>query len=490
MNTQQQTQEVTGVMTAPLTFQSFTVPQQSKWMKIQLSLSEKAWMMFLLTDPSGTVRLQGFVIDDQKEFIVSTDYTTSSYSSVPGMIQTGEWKIELMKLSKQDVSFTLLCDCGNDELPALHHYKLTNFSGLQDNGGFVLNDWNPYEVRSTKAKWYKGDFHTHTYLSDGKLSPEEGMESARNMELDFFVATDHNILPTKWLEDRILVIPGIEVTSSKGHFNALGLSSWVDWRYSSPDGGMESEQGMNRILKEVKEKGAIRSINHPMLAPWDWTFHETELSQMDVIEIWNDPTFPDNRRATEEALVLWDTLLSDGFVIYGIGGSDSHMRPTETYEEGGLPSLIGDPATYVWAEELSAHAILSSVLKGNAYVTRGPVLNPIFTFEGERVHLGEVITNGEQPVETIFELSYEACGIGSYLVRVFDGTRTKVTVLGDQGHFTDSVHWKEGYHYLRYEIRSQSDELLAFINPIFIGQKETSLRVWKDLLEKAGYQRD
>lgn len=488
MNTTQM-QEVKGVMVAPLTFQKILVPQQYQWMKINIAISEKSWLMVMVTDSKGTIRLQGLVIQNKKEFILSTDFMTSSYSTVPGMITEGEWTIELIKMNDKDVPFTIHFEFGDESLQVLHNHSFTNYTGLQSDKGFVLNDWNPKEVRSTEAKWYKGDFHTHTFLSDGKLSPEEGMDSAQNMELDFFVATDHNILPTKWLNDPILVIPGIEVTSSKGHFNALGLSSWIDWRLSSSDGGMETEQGMNRILKEVKEKGAIRSINHPMLAPWDWTFQETELAELDVIEIWNDPTFPDNVKATEEALILWDTLLMDGFVIYGIGGSDSHMRPTETYEEGGLPSLIGDPATYVWAEELSAYAILDSVRKGNVHVSRGPVLNPIHKHQGKRIHLGEVFSNGETLSETTFVLDYLNCREGSYLVRVIDGKRTNAGVLNDEGRFTETVEWKEGYHYLRYEIRSKSDELLAFINPIFTGAKERSLRVWKDLLEKVGYFR-
>ena len=147
------------------------------------------------------------------------------------------------------------------------------------------------------------------------------MDQAKKMGLDYFAVTDHNILPTKWIRDDVLTIPGIEITSSKGHFNALGLKKWIDWRPTCMDGGMETEEGMNRILAEAKFAGALVSINHPMLKPWEWQFKTTPLSLVDVIEIWNDPTYKDNPAATEEALQLWDILWNDGHRIYGIGGS-------------------------------------------------------------------------------------------------------------------------------------------------------------------------
>ena len=57
------------------------------------------------------------------------------------------------------------------------------------------------KVFNENKKWYKGDFHTHSIYSDGKMTREENMVSAANQKLDFFVATDHNVLPTSWFDE-------------------------------------------------------------------------------------------------------------------------------------------------------------------------------------------------------------------------------------------------------------------------------------------------
>lgn len=70
------------------------------------------------------------------------------------------------------------------------------------------------------------------------------------------------------------------------------------------------------------------------------------------------------------ALKLWDLLWKDGYKIRGIGGSDSHMLPSETYAESDKPSVIGDPCTYVLAQGLPAAETLEGVSKGHVYVSR------------------------------------------------------------------------------------------------------------------------
>jgi len=73
-------------------------------------------------------------------------------------------------------------------------------------------------------QWFKGDFHTHTRFSDGSMSPQENLISAQEQQLDFFFATDHNILANKWpLSDDVVVFPGTELTTNFGHGNFLGL---------------------------------------------------------------------------------------------------------------------------------------------------------------------------------------------------------------------------------------------------------------------------
>ncbi|WP_243291588.1 CehA/McbA family metallohydrolase [Bacillus sp. FJAT-47783] len=470
--------EVKGVFNTPFTFQTIHISKPCKWLKIHFEKEEKGWCELRIADPKGVVRAQALLLNERIEMVISDHYETSSYSTVPGPIQEGEWRMEM--ISMKSIPFTYHVEIGNNELPSLFPYEIEAFVSNQYEGEFALKAWNPNEEVQSETKWYKGDFHTHTNLSDGKLTVEEGMESARHMGLDFFVATDHNIIPTKWLKSDILVIPGVEITSTKGHFNALGVQKWVDWRPYGEDGGMESEKGMNRILKDVKDASGVRSINHPMLKPWDWQFTETLLEEVDVIEIWNDPTFKDNPKATEEVLHLWNKLLNDGYRIAGIGGSDSHMRPTEKYPGATVPSLIGDPATYVWAEGLSASSILNGIKRGSVYVTRFIDLKLDIRSDDREVLLGSEI---EDDSIVQFTIELEKWGEECDIVWVQNGSiLLKETIEPNKSYSYTANFVDSDFQWLRFEIRSKSGELLAFSNPIYKGKKTPTMKTWGELL--------
>ncbi|WP_062049854.1 PHP domain-containing protein [Bacillus sp. JCM 19034] len=214
---------VKGAMTAPLAVETLEISQMYMHMKLKVTIDQSAWLMVIVTSPDHVIRAQALVMNGEKELILSDDPQTSSFSTIPGCIPSGEWSIQLMNGSaEKELSYTIEAECGNEILPGLYTNPIQSFATSKQKADFTLDEWDPSNVLNNEERWYRGDFHTHTYLSDGKLSPEEGLASAKKMGLDFFVATDHNIIPTKWINDGILIIPGIEVTSSKGHFNALG----------------------------------------------------------------------------------------------------------------------------------------------------------------------------------------------------------------------------------------------------------------------------
>lgn len=73
--------------------------------------------------------------------------------------------------------------------------------------GLKLDTYPWEEVRNPEAKWYKGDTHTHSALSDGNATREVLIDNAAEAGLDFFIATDHNVFPTSWVRKDVLVIP-------------------------------------------------------------------------------------------------------------------------------------------------------------------------------------------------------------------------------------------------------------------------------------------
>ncbi|WP_100330161.1 CehA/McbA family metallohydrolase [Bacillus xiapuensis] len=486
--------QYSGTIHQPVTIFELDIHQPADWLEIQVYFRIKKWQHLFLWDPNGRLRWQYVHVHAPKTAVIHKNEKLSDYGTLPGALPLGTWKLEVLILP--------------EHLPVQHKLNITAGTGLCSSSGEWSNDQKQYWANAdgkapmqanlypmTKAKkcgpaWYRGDFHTHTAMSDGKMTVKEGMVQARKQKLDFFAATDHNLLPTMWVEDeKVLVIPGMEVTSSKGHFNALGLTSWVDWRPTHPDGGMESEQGMNRVVSEIKKAGALFSINHPRLAASSWLFNDTSLSDIDSFEVWNDPTFPKNLQATEEALLLWNELWNAGYCVCGIGGSDCHGLPTESYEPNGLPSVIGDPATYVYSSELSARAILQSVKERRVYVTRGPIIDQTVEINHETFMIGEDVSDLIHRMEEAvvrFKVKVDPVP-GGKLLWIENGKVIDEQLMDGSSEYESCAQWKSGeFVWRRLEIRSDTGNLLAFTNPVFSGTKPPEIDTWGQLLAKAG----
>ena len=80
--------------------------------------------------------------------------------------------------------------------------------------------------------------------SDGVLTVPELARFAASRGLDFLAVTDHNTvshhaeLPAASAAHQISLLPGQEVTTERGHANALGPIGWVDFR--EPPGRLAS----------------------------------------------------------------------------------------------------------------------------------------------------------------------------------------------------------------------------------------------------------
>ncbi len=67
--------------------------------------------------------------------------------------------------------------------------------------------------------WYKGNLHTHTTQSDGKVTPAESMRWHADHGYHFYGITDHNVLtrPADFLpQPPLLSIPSVEVSARRG----------------------------------------------------------------------------------------------------------------------------------------------------------------------------------------------------------------------------------------------------------------------------------
>ena len=450
---------------------TFHVPKDVTSISVSVESDQPMWFTYMVYDEQKKLRAQFLKGNAPQPVVIHTDSGKTSPYTISGPIHPGEWTLDVsIETNDGREYFSDLCTCKisfNEETN-----NVSDPISWQDrqSTSFHLKSFNADKVFNESKKWYKGDFHTHSIYSDGQMTREENMVSAANQKLDFFVATDHNVLPTSWFDEtNILVIPGVEVSALLGHCNLISVNKSPFCNQRLKD--MFTEAGMNQIIHDDYGH-SIFSINHPFLTEWKWKFTETPLVKIDAIEICNDPTYSDNDQATEWALLAWNYLLNDGYKITGIGGSDTHMKPTETYEDSKEPSLIGDPGTFVYCEGLSAVNVVNAVKKGNVTVSRGEQIQfQIDDFiSGDRCNLGEGRAKAFVDTE---ETIYFEWVVDGEVVKQENGNASEYRF-----HFHD-----DSYHWIRVDVRYEDGRFYGFSNPIFFGEKEPSLTKWGQILD-------
>jgi len=219
--------------------------------------------------------------------------------------------------------------------------------------------------------WYRGDLHAHSQYSDGDSPVRTVIASAEEAGLDFFVITDHDSslggVPAHWQDadyasESLVLLYGMEWTTAPGHANLWAAAPFdyaALWQ-------ARQQRDPAAAVRAAHAAGALFSINHPsayLCCPWLYDVPEG----VDALEVWNDmyalPNF--NRWAGHG---FWDRLLADGRRLPGVGGSDTHML------SGWLSRLvgIGNPTTWVYAEELSAAGILAGIQAGHVTISYAP----------------------------------------------------------------------------------------------------------------------
>lgn len=220
--------------------------------------------------------------------------------------------------------------------------------------------------------WLAGDFHAHSVHSDGTLGRGQLAALAAQAGLDVLAVTDHNTvshhagLAEMGAPYGLTLLPGQEVTTDRGHANAFGPISWVDFR-----------QPPDTWLRRVTDEGGVLSINHPLAHDCAW--HHPMDARPPLAEIWHW-TWQDTRWTGP--LSWWNAW---GWDTVPVGGSDYH-RP-----EQGRP--VGVPVTWVAVDAapgdiMSAELVLDALRAGRTAVSAsrdGPVL---LRADGELVAVG------------------------------------------------------------------------------------------------------
>jgi predicted metal-dependent phosphoesterase TrpH len=123
------------------------------------------------------------------------------------------------------------------------------------------------------------DFHVHSFLGDGMLSPFALVTRARHQGLDAFAISDHNRLfmakAGRWYSRLVggpTVVLGEEITAPGFHVIALGIHRHVTWRQSAAE-----------VVEDIHRQGGVAIAAHPTRRFWP-QFDGNVVRQLDGAE--------------------------------------------------------------------------------------------------------------------------------------------------------------------------------------------------------------
>jgi predicted metal-dependent phosphoesterase TrpH len=189
-----------------------------------------------------------------------------------------------------------------------------------------------------------GDFHVHSFLGDGLLAPWEYSHEAARQNLDVIAVTNHNQI----LASRVtaaasrrsggpIVIVGQEVTASKFHMVAAGISQRVDWRQPAGD-----------VIRDVHAQGGVAIAAHPFSNTWR-TQDEEALRTLDGSEASHPMGLPYAAQG-DELVAFYRSAARRNPSLAPIGSSDFHLGAT-----------LGLCRTFVFAHEVSEAGVLDAI---------------------------------------------------------------------------------------------------------------------------------
>ena len=449
-------------------------------------------LYFQASDPEGRIRIQVLSKHKVKSSVLYSDENKTGPGTCPGKISTGKWLITAYAFGARctggpgKTDFTVEIYKGNNQGPEEKYADWIDRSAFADNrialgsfektAGRILSESCPQEFRdpgkiekcenSWSCSWLKGDFHAHTNLSDGSASPSELLDEGVSNNLDFFFISEHGILPVSFPEKfGIEVYPSFEITTCSGHLNLHGLRYIPENLHSlGPDPEWSS---LEDILSEAGKSGALVSVNHPMLYPWQWLYNEIPLSMIDAVEVITDPyAFGDGAPgANEKALALLDIMWNSGYRIAGIGGSDTHSDYSD--------SRLGQPVTQVYAVPGSMKSILTAVKNCRAAVFTDLECTFYYRINGKKVLPGTGIENFG---DIDFEIRFDPGNYSEvfFLRIVENGIPVKEikTVPGEAA--SASVKWEGSSDWIRCEIRDEKNMIRGFVNPVYRKNRNSS----------------
>ena len=207
-------------------------------------------------------------------------------------------------------------------------------------------------------RFWKGNTHMHTTVSDGKRSPEEAAALYRAQGYDFIVQTDHWQVSPERMEGDMLVMRGVEFDlypeRQTAHIIGVGVTENVLIRVHR---GVDTQQAISAINAD----GGCAILAHPT-----WSMNTPEfmcsLHGLAAAEIYNTFSGAPWNAERADASALLDVAATWGQRLPLVAADDSHRYTGEACRS----------FTMVQAERCDSACIVDAMKRGRFYASQGP----------------------------------------------------------------------------------------------------------------------
>lgn len=281
---------------------------------------------------------------------------------------------------------------------------------------------SPAVATEPEYHWYRGNTHAHTVrCGHADSEPEVVAKWYLDREYNFLCLSEHNQfidpatvkLPDDRRKDFILV-PGEEITGQNVHMTGLNMTRIVNHLIQGPNGRV-----IQKYTDMARELGGTPIINHPNFR---WALKVSDIRPVKnclLFELWNGhPTVNNNGDATRPSTEkMWDELLSDGMLIYGVSSDDTHQLKVIDRSK----SNPGRGWVMVRATELTPKAIATAMDHGDFYATSGVMLKSIdLASQSLKIVVDEAATTHEVAKDHVIgELLAPRAAKPGYSIEVF-----------------------------------------------------------------------
>lgn len=256
------------------------------------------------------------------------------------------------------------------------------------------------EMFPKEGEWYKGNLHSHTTNSDGKLTPEQSVALYKQYGYHFMCLSEHDYytdLREQFDCEDFILLPGVEASATllNKERNAVikthhihGILGNRQMQEAAKDKLLKHGERLQQpvyieewdglkaaqqLCDSLKERGCFTTYNHPLWSRVDMD-EVCALKGIWAVEVYNYGTEVECGEGYDS--LFWETMLRKGIQVHGFASDDNHNTGLFFDSFGGY--------VMVKSEELSHEGIVNHLLAGDYYFTAGPCIKQ-WGIDGDKI---------------------------------------------------------------------------------------------------------